>query len=96
MGAAQLGQRPRLGQRSRGIVQATDLGAKARQREGIGTDVALQVDGVEPVDIAKQRQVEAYGFGKVFGMLDEPFDFVVVGSSVQRGTFIPAGAVELQ
>ncbi|MNP28118.1 hypothetical protein D3C76_1210680 [compost metagenome] len=93
---AALSQRPCLNQRSRGIVQAADLGTKARQREGIGADVALQVDGVEPVDIAEQRQVEAYGFGKAFGVLDEQLDFVVLRGSVQRGTFIPAGAVELQ
>ncbi|MND88328.1 hypothetical protein D3C80_803510 [compost metagenome] len=75
---ASLGQCPCLGQRSLGIIQATNLGAKARQRQGVGADVALQVDRIKPVDVTEQWQVEAYGFGQVPVLLDQALDLVVL------------------
>ncbi|MNP28894.1 hypothetical protein D3C76_1218950 [compost metagenome] len=76
--AAALGKTPGLQQRGCGIVQAADLSPQPRQRQGVGTDMALQMGRAQAVNVTQPRQVETHGFGQVLGLADQALDFIIL------------------
>ncbi len=72
VGAGQFGDPARLRERGVGEVQPGHVGAEAGQRDGVGADVALQVDAAQPADVTQQRQVEPHHIAEEGGVGGEP------------------------
>ncbi|MNG41498.1 hypothetical protein D3C84_1307180 [compost metagenome] len=56
--------------------------------------MTLQVHSAQALDITQARQVETHHFGKVCGVCDEFFHFIVGGCGVQWRTLIPTAPIQ--
>ncbi len=77
VGARDLSDPARLGQRGGGEVQPGHAGAEPRERDRVGTDVALEVHPAQAGQVAQPRYVEADDVTQMVGILGEPGDPVV-------------------
>ena len=66
-----------------------------RERDGVGADVALEVDGVEPADVTEPRHVEAHDVAQERGIVGEARDAVVGRGDVRGDAIVPVRAVDL-
>src|SRR5215813_2197268 len=75
----------RLRQRGGGEVQPGHAGAEAGQRDGVGADMALEVDAAQSADVTEQRQVEPHDLAEEGGVAGETLHRVVARGRVRPG-----------
>ena len=95
LGAGLFGQQPCLLDRRLREVETGDAGAEARQGDGVGADVALEVNGLEAPNVAEPRQVEADDLAQEPRFLGETRDRVLRRGRMRRHALVPVGAVDL-
>ena len=75
--ARQFRQSPRLGNRRAGEIEAGHRRTQSGERDGVGTDVALQVHRSQAADVAEARQVEPDDVTEEVAISDEVVEGVV-------------------
>ena len=63
--------------------------AEAGERDGVGADVALQMDTAQPGDVSEPRQVEPDDVTQEVRVLRELRDVVVGRGRVRGGALVP-------
>ena len=86
---------PGLLERGPGEIESGDPGAESRERDGVGPDVALEMNGVLPRDVSEAREVEADDVAEERRILGEAGDAVVGRGDVRGDALVPVRAVDL-
>ena len=87
------GQLARLGQGGRREIQPGHRRAEPGQRDGVGPDVALQMDPAQAADVPEKRAVEPHYVAEERGVRRKAGNAVVGGGRVRGRALVPAGHV---
>jgi hypothetical protein len=93
-GSGSLGEVSRDGERTGREVHPRGRRAEARQRQGVGADVALQVHRPSTRQVAEVRGVEGDHRREVGGVVDERLQAVGLARCVDRHAGLPVGEVD--
>src|SRR5690606_9981746 len=75
-------------------IESRHPGAQPRQAQRVRADVALQVQGGEPRDVAQPRSIESHDLAQELRVVDEPLNLIPVRRRVGGSPVIPVGAID--
>ncbi len=92
--ADRLGEPLRLRERGRREVESGHARAEPGERHRVGADVTLQMDAVEPGDVAEPGEIERHDLAQERRVVAEARDGVVGRGGVRSGALVPARPVD--